>query len=232
MKKLPTHRIFRFLPIIVLIIASMACQIWDVAKLVHGTVFEAGSDLFDQFYGEPKLTIHDTPDMSAIEGLDDLNQEEGSPGDILFIGTSDYLSFFWRVQCPGHQTSENFLSMLILEDGTVTGKLWYKYNTGSCEYPENGQTYTQIWEYNITGRFEGKLIGDAGTITYYEDIYCEIIYDSTGKDLSDEKGDCTLWPERVADITLSGNQVTGLIRAPGGEDPQGLFDVLFTASPE
>lgn len=51
----------------------MACQIWDVAKLVHGTVFEAGSDLFDQFYGEPKLTIHDTPDMSAIEGLDDLN---------------------------------------------------------------------------------------------------------------------------------------------------------------
>lgn len=93
----------------------MTCQILDVVQLVHETVFEICSDLFDKFYEEPKLTIPDTSDMSAIEGLNDLDQEEVTPGDILFIGTSDYQSFFWQVQRPGHQTSENFLSMLILE---------------------------------------------------------------------------------------------------------------------
>ncbi len=152
----------------------------DVAQLAFEKNLEVGSLLFDQFYVEPVFTVSDGPNGEPV--LETLEAE--MPPDIesrLFLGTADYLKILDIEQCPGWHITENFLGIVIAEGGSLTGKISFVYNSGDCDYTEDGQTYAWNWDASFFGKFEGMLPSDEGTITFYQDAKVEVLWDGQGK---------------------------------------------------
>ena len=206
---------------LVLMASSLACNLPDLQDMVQRTVLET------IFKG-----IQDNEEVQSVasEVLGELLGPDALAGERVFTGTSNYDGIFKDVRCPGYETKENLLAITVGEEGAVSGIVRYVYNTGSCEYTEKDQTYTQVVEFSITGTFEGQIVDDGGTITLYENVDCVTVYDSSG--VYPDDPDCNLFPYRDVDITISGSQMTGLIRVPASGDPDGLFNVTFSAMSE
>lgn len=227
MKKPSSHSVTSLLIVMIaLVLSSMACRVLApgqemVRQMLSGDYFiewitRIFTDRNDEF-------LDLLPELLEIYG-----DTESVATSRIFTGTANYDVIFRDLNCPGYQTTDNSLMITVAEEGQVTGVLSFGFNSGSCEYTRGGETFVQVLELTLTGTFEGTIIDNKGTITLYEDVTCTTVYDSGGKDYNDP--DCNLFPYREVDVTIDGNQMSGLIRAPGTDEFGGLFNVTFTAT--
>lgn len=214
--------------ITLVMLSSLACNLPDLQAMVidlimENTLGEAAQDFSPSDLLE-ELGAENTSDL--LEMLD----PEQAAGMRVFTGTSDYDRIFQKLECSGHQTKQNMLTITVTEAGAVNGTLQYLFNSGDCPYTQDGETYIQQVEFLITGIFEGTLTGDQGTIALMEDVKCTMVYDSSSEYPPDP--DCNIFPPREVDVTITNQQMTGLIRFPANEDPTGMFNVNFSATQE
>lgn len=211
--------------ICVLIFSSLACNLPDLQEMALDFVLRTLQNEVVQDVLPSELLEQLDPEQASE--LLEMFGELQAGGTRVFTGTADYHTVFYQIECPQGTIVANELTITVTEEGAATGFLRYQYTTGNCEYTQGGQSYVQRVEFLVNGTFEGHLSDDRGTITLYEDWQCNTVYDSRGA--SAEDPDCNVFPPREVDITITDQQMTGLIRFPGADVYDGMFNVTFAA---
>lgn len=213
------------LMVCVLILSSLACNLPDLQEMALDFVLRTlQNDAVQDFL--PSDLLEQLDPQQAAELLEIFDEMQAGHTRV-FTGTADYHTIFNQIECPQGNIAANELTITVTEEGAATGFLRYQYTTGNCQYTEDGQSYVQRVEFLVTGTFEGHLSDDQGTITLYEDWMCKTVYDSRGDTAPDP--DCNIFPPREVDITITDQQMTGLIRMPGADVYDGMFNVTFSA---